>query len=1745
MKNYLVNKSTKTGKFWQIELKGMQTISTYGKLNTTGKETVKNHKTAEKAFLHFKAQTNKKILGGYSDPKQPFVALESELSPYNELTFYHNGSVDTIHYIKELDCIISGSKNTFYLFTTDGKKLDEYQFQDSEYFHGDLIFNMVPNSSRIIVYVKSFRLNKFFFFDLTNQKLELEKSQEFNRPEEGYYVDVKVTGKEIWLGYSNGFSILNHDLETISSFTPSQKKENSNGVAVNPTKEYVAFAEYGGRDGNEQILITDKDGNKISEFSAKCHGGNGMMIQFDTSGEFLVTAYSQNYKTTAELWNPKTGERIKELSNYSSSGGVLSLQVSDDGKYIMIRPAGVDLILWDVGEETVKWTKRDQALYARISFVNESYLLKSVGNRIFKMNMEDGEVLTKISGLADDCKSIYYHDENDLLWIASGKIVNAFDTDGNIRHTLEGEQFSLGTSGQLLIDKRGSNVWEKEYNWLDLATKEKKYALSGHFNKSVSNEKYIVSSESYFSRNKKCVKLWSHNGKLIKELKLKDQDDIALLKQDMIIAVKGNKVRVWDIMEDELRFEITKPHASKTPSCSAHDHLPYFVTYNEKQIKLFGIENDNDLLFEFTLGKVIKVSSYPYLASFIVFDEEGYIYEINPKEASFRIVAHVNNKFNNAYINQSRKLIITALDRLIYQLDFPYLNYQPVTSSSIEDTAKAVTLDYDELEKEISSTHFVSTLENTNWEYPATADDFLRLRDYLQKVEQQEGISAAHHFFTEKILANKGILKHDFAQVEELKSFGISPDGKYLAVGTWVGEDYDTGGTLQIWETATGKCVNMLKESYGGIGWPDYPDCIQWSPDSRHIGAAFNTNGVGKFDPFSDNPSPLSQAYVTDGWSRPPSWCWLADGKAFMISAWGNGGTPGGICRTDIRNCYEDDTKWFSKTLEKHIKSQVSEDDLQPYKWSKATPDGKLVYGYNRHSQIYAIDLKTKKMVWFRKLPRQVVCGGSDSYFLHYNTGKRITAYHVNTGKRAQVIDHDDSVSHMCISPDSSRLAVVSGTNITIYTGFKKSHSFSIANEPMGFSPHYSELRPFSFSPDASHITFLCNTSKVETWSLGKTAKLVHSFSVPTFMDGIYLTSDRVVTVGGNGIGFWNYNGQQIHIFNKDNQTKAYNELYQEVNGPLHTGKYDLAEDFDINPNYPFLGKEKAEWLVALKTGLVISSSEDPFELDKYLSIVWNGQYTIPYRWMEPALYSNTAEAMDDPKCPFNDKEKALFKTAKKKPTKKGISFKKGGSKLDIIKLHLDSEKELSSGWSSHLSDYRGYIAEVLIKEFEAYERAIKIVNQSTEWHTKVENLGKIAILMAKKGETKLAQKAVDLAISRLDDSKEWAATYVYSPLAAACHLLENVDAAKEYFQKARTKIEDEANSFQKYCKLATAYAEIGDYKNAEKTLLEGPWDGSYLNSYIVNFILKLIEEDEIELVERLVNHCIEKFGDVNEFKLLDGGFDNFLAKGDYTAAQKWMEKFDGLSTSSCEARMVEHMLENSKKEVATTYLKKEIAENGKWANTLARNIRELSKVNPEETAILLKDISLESDAYYQGEYYADIAKACANLPSIPAKLKLQIARIKKPNLKFQFIKNLLSTGKHESYYEAFISMVEKENLKIEEYLEISKIAALFNKEDGKKYFDKSLELAKNVSDSDDFASIQNFYLEAEEMELAYKIFKKQKPSDRRYNMKSFVLHFTNRGYWKTAVELLKTLPAKDLNDRHSATMKIIKPDYY
>ena len=95
------------------------------------------------------------------------------------------------------------------------------------------------------------------------------------------------------------------------------------------------------------------------------------------------------------------------------------------------------------------------------------------------------------------------------------------------------------------------------------------------------------------------------------------------------------------------------------------------------------------------------------------------------------------------------------------------------------------------------------------------------------------------------------------------------------------------GGSLAIWETATGRCVNVYSRIQGGAGWPDYGGCIQWSRDDLRVGLAFDTNGVGYVDPFGNTPEVQNFVYATDGLSRPPGWCWAPDSARVFVSCWG------------------------------------------------------------------------------------------------------------------------------------------------------------------------------------------------------------------------------------------------------------------------------------------------------------------------------------------------------------------------------------------------------------------------------------------------------------------------------------------------------------------------------------------------------------------------------------------------------------------------------------------------------------------------------------------------------------------------------------------------------------------------------------------------------------------------------------------------------------------------------------------
>ncbi|MFC8943309.1 hypothetical protein ACFT1B_35060, partial [Streptomyces griseoincarnatus] len=183
-------------------------------------------------------------------------------------------------------------------------------------------------------------------------------------------------------------------------------------------------------------------------------------------------------------------------------------------------------------------------------------------------------------------------------------------------------------------------------------------------------------------------------------------------------------------------------------------------------------------------------------------------------------------------------------------------------------------VDHSSLASAADPAALLNVLQEADWSAFVAQRDLVPLRTRLLELERTHGVTEAHRVATARICDLDGTrLLHPYGHITEIESAVGSPCGRYLATGSWVGDNYHRGGALQIWEVASGRCVNVL-------------DRIQWSADSTRVGLAYDTNQVGVFDPFdahSAHTYPLASASVTDGASRPPAWDLAPDGRSAYV----------------------------------------------------------------------------------------------------------------------------------------------------------------------------------------------------------------------------------------------------------------------------------------------------------------------------------------------------------------------------------------------------------------------------------------------------------------------------------------------------------------------------------------------------------------------------------------------------------------------------------------------------------------------------------------------------------------------------------------------------------------------------------------------------------------------------------------------------------------------------------------------
>jgi WD40 repeat protein len=194
----------------------------------------------------------------------------------------------------------------------------------------------------------------------------------------------------------------------------------------------------------------------------------------------------------------------------------------------------------------------------------------------------------------------------------------------------------------------------------------------------------------------------------------------------------------------------------------------------------------------------------------------------------------------------------------------------------------------------------MALLDGTDWAAvltppePAHADTvppaLTRLREILFELERVSGVGAAHRAASARVLSAtpRWRLTANQARWGLHSSFALSPDGRYLAMGSVTGLHYDNGGSIHVWETASGRCVNVLDSVEGGIDTgrsPYRPNRMRWHPSEPVLGAIFLVNMLGLFHPFQEF-EPFQRPYfmgVAETWDSAPGWCWSPDGRRYAI----------------------------------------------------------------------------------------------------------------------------------------------------------------------------------------------------------------------------------------------------------------------------------------------------------------------------------------------------------------------------------------------------------------------------------------------------------------------------------------------------------------------------------------------------------------------------------------------------------------------------------------------------------------------------------------------------------------------------------------------------------------------------------------------------------------------------------------------------------------------------------------------
>lgn len=899
------------------------------------------------------------------------------------------------------------------------------------------------------------------------------------------------------------------------------------------------------------------------------------------------------------------------------------------------------------------------------------------------------------------------------------------------------------------------------------------------------------------------------------------------------------------------------------------------------------------------------------------------------------------------------------------------------------------------LDAEAAGPALAKAIEALPWDSFEADRDLPPLREALYAHEAAHGITAAHRAATARVqeLATLGHA-HGHDVVPEWSA--LSADGRFLATGSWVGADYERGGVLQIWDVRAGRCVNILR-IHGGVGWPDYGDCVQWRPDGKRVGLAFDTNGVGSFDPFAASGQPDSCAYVTDGWSRPPSWAWSSNSRDVYIACWGPNLALGAIVPLTGRS---PKPRWCESAGLSDPSDPNSEPRLQPMKgvdWSH--PD--RIIGYSGWSQLFALDSRTGKLLWEQKAHSPVSFSPDGSEFAMHPAG--IVYYDASTGQPNGKLPMHVGAASLLYSRDGSRLAAIvapgnpygAEPGIFIYDGGNYRYSPDAPALATAEDEDEDEQGSYDFAwrPDGKAAAISVN-GRLQLWDLGETPTLRLDIAEPS--GGVSYGDGVLVSHTSKGLAFLRErDGAEIGRFLP--------AVEADGESPLMFGDEDYGESWDWNPAFPLDSERVA---AALPEGVVIGPPEASAtveEVDAKIAWIVGRKWAWPWRWGEAKVWPDAASAATDKAAPAGFKRKFAAKKGKAAPVRaaKSKELPPGGTLDDVAAL---VEKGVQGiGESYHGNDYRRKLAERAMV-LGMFERAAAAVDSADGWWTWEDPW----FAASTRGEVVVAALAwrtvgpplTDVQTGTLrrwlgeaekllkkKEAKQRSLAPPQAMIGAGWVLLGERERGEALLETAVAGADPENNASENRRPIAEALTAVGRIREAIDVLADGKEEPSWTETpRAFSTICPRASVAELK-------HLLKKMkarGAASEFSLLDRGLARLIALKAWDEAEAWIAASEGLSTTAAQSRLVTAMAAAGESARAEKALAAELAPKHP---SCATHLLALARVAPEQARPHFEKIVKAAAKLHkagEGEFLRDLAGVAATLDRLEVAEKLE-----------------------------------------------------------------------------------------------------------------------------------------------------------